>query len=155
MKCSKNFPKVLPEEFTKACDLIKFVVVKSKLKSIKFRNIWKNIYLSVNSVVNLQKKWTLLGKINVSQPHLYTKPLKEIGICWNDCAFLNVFEDDICDIKSFDGTVIAMRRTEERLKKCLKSIKSSMNLSITQQPEVLFVKQKIIINIFENKLVIL
>jgi len=50
--------------------------------------------------------------------HLAAAPLyralKEIGICWNECAFLNVFEDDINDIKSFEGIIVAMGRSVEK-----------------------------------------
>lgn len=49
--------------------------------------------------------------------HLY-KALKNIDICWNDCTFLNVFEDGIDPIKSFDGIIVAMgRKVEKELKK--------------------------------------
>ena len=71
-----------------------------------------------------EQRSELTKKMNVTwkDKHLAAAPLyralKEIGICWNDCAFLNVFEDDICDIKSFNGIVIAMGRTvEKELKK--------------------------------------
>lgn len=47
-----------------------------------------------------------------------SKALDFIGIDWNDCDFRNVFEDDINDIKDFDGVVIAMgRKVERELKK--------------------------------------
>ena len=47
-----------------------------------------------------------------------SKALENLGIDWNECAFLNVFEDDICDIKSFKGVVIGMgRKVEKVLKK--------------------------------------
>jgi len=49
--------------------------------------------------------------------HLY-KALKNLGICWDECAFVNVFEDKIEDILSFKGVVIAMgRKVERELKK--------------------------------------
>ena len=43
-----------------------------------------------------------------------SKAVESLGIDWNECEFLNVFEDDICDIKSFKGVVIAMGRKVER-----------------------------------------
>ena len=39
MKCSKNFPKVSPEQYAKARDTIRIILKKSKLKPIKFRNL--------------------------------------------------------------------------------------------------------------------
>lgn len=71
-----------------------------------------------------EERSELAKKMNVTwvDKHLAAAPLyralKEIGICWNDCAFLNVFEDDIHDIKSFNSIVVAMGRTvEKELKK--------------------------------------
>lgn len=47
-----------------------------------------------------------------------SKAVEEIGIDWNECAFLNVFEDKIEDIISFNGIIIAMgRKVEKELKK--------------------------------------
>ena len=47
-----------------------------------------------------------------------SKAVEYIGIDWNDCAFKNVYEDDINDIKSFSGVIIAMgRKVEKELKK--------------------------------------
>ena len=47
-----------------------------------------------------------------------SKAVENIGIDWNECAFLNVFEDEINDIKSFEGIVVAMgRKVEKELKK--------------------------------------
>ena len=47
-----------------------------------------------------------------------SKAVEAIGIDWSECAFKNVFEDDIQDIKSFEGVVIAMgRKVEKQLKK--------------------------------------
>jgi hypothetical protein len=43
-----------------------------------------------------------------------SKAVENIGINWNDCLFLNVFEDDLNDIKNFKGVIIAMGRTVER-----------------------------------------
>jgi hypothetical protein len=47
-----------------------------------------------------------------------SKAVENIGIKWDECTFLNVFEDDINDIKSFNGVVIGMgRKVERELKK--------------------------------------
>lgn len=47
-----------------------------------------------------------------------SKALDHIGLKWNECVFKNVFEDDIEDIKSFGGNIIAMgRKVEKELKK--------------------------------------
>ncbi len=47
-----------------------------------------------------------------------SKAVENLGIDWNECAFLNVFEDDIEDIKSFKGIIVAMgRKVEKELKK--------------------------------------
>lgn len=71
-----------------------------------------------------EKRSELAKKMGVTwvDKHLAAAPLyralKNIGICWDECAFLNVFEDEINDIKSFNGTVVAMGRTvEKQLKK--------------------------------------
>jgi hypothetical protein len=46
-----------------------------------------------------------------------SKALDNLGIDWNDCKFLNVFEDDINDIRVFKGVVIAMGRNVEKVLK--------------------------------------
>ena len=47
-----------------------------------------------------------------------SKAIEALGINWDDLKFLNVFENDISNIKSFDGPVIAMgRKVEKELKK--------------------------------------
>ena len=47
-----------------------------------------------------------------------SKATEHIGINWDECAFLNVFEDNINDIKSFKGIIVAMgRKVEKELKK--------------------------------------
>ena len=47
-----------------------------------------------------------------------SKAVEAIGLDWNSLTFKNVFEDDINDIKMFDGIVIAMgRKVERELKK--------------------------------------
>ena len=49
--------------------------------------------------------------------HLF-KAVDSIGIDWEECSFKNVFEDNIEDILSFTGVVIAMgRKVERELKK--------------------------------------
>jgi len=71
-----------------------------------------------------ERRSNLAVKMNVTwvdkrlaAAHL-SKAVEAIGIDWNDCAFLNVFEDDINDIKSFRGVVIGMgRKVEKELKK--------------------------------------
>jgi len=71
-----------------------------------------------------EKRSDLAKKMNVTwvdkrlaAAHL-SKAVEEIGIDWNECAFLNVFEDKIEDIISFNGIIIAMgRKVEKELKK--------------------------------------
>ena len=71
-----------------------------------------------------EKRSELAKKMNVTwidrrlcAGHL-SKAVENLGIDWNECAFINVFEDDISDIKSFKGVVIAMgRKVERELKK--------------------------------------
>ena len=47
-----------------------------------------------------------------------SKAIEALGIDWDDLKFLNVYENDISNIKSFDGPVIAMgRKVEKELKK--------------------------------------
>jgi len=49
--------------------------------------------------------------------HLF-KAINNIGINWDECVFKNVYEDDIEDIKSFNGIIVAMgRKVENELKK--------------------------------------
>jgi hypothetical protein len=45
--------------------------------------------------------------------HLF-KALEAIGINWDECCFKNVFEDDIKDIMTFNGTIIGMGRKVEK-----------------------------------------
>ena len=71
-----------------------------------------------------EKRSELAKKMNVTwidrrlaAAHL-SKAVENIGINWNECAFINVFEDDINNIKSFKGVVIGMgRKVEKELKK--------------------------------------
>ena len=47
-----------------------------------------------------------------------SKAVEALGVKWCQCAFLNVYEDDIEDIKSFQGPIIGMgRKVEKELKK--------------------------------------
>lgn len=47
-----------------------------------------------------------------------SKAVENIGINWDECAFLNVFENDIQEIRKFKGTIVAMgRKVERELKK--------------------------------------
>jgi hypothetical protein len=47
-----------------------------------------------------------------------SKATDALGINWDSLCFKNVFEDDIEDIRSFDGIVVAMgRKVERELKK--------------------------------------
>lgn len=47
-----------------------------------------------------------------------SKALDHIGIDWDECEFKNVYEDDIKEIISFNGEIIAMgRKVEKELNK--------------------------------------
>jgi len=47
-----------------------------------------------------------------------SKAVEALNVKWCECAFLNVYEDNIEDIRSFNGPVIAMgRKVEKELKK--------------------------------------
>jgi len=47
-----------------------------------------------------------------------SKATDALGLDWNSLYFRNVYEDDIEDIRSFDGIVVAMgRKVEKELKK--------------------------------------
>ena len=46
-----------------------------------------------------------------------SKAVESLGVKWCQCAFLNVYEDNIEDIKSFEGPVIGMGRKVERVLK--------------------------------------
>lgn len=71
-----------------------------------------------------ERRSELAKKMNVTwidkrlaAAHL-SKAVENLGISWDECAFLNVFEDDINDIRSFKGVVIGMgRKVEKELKK--------------------------------------
>ncbi len=67
-----------------------------------------------------EKRSELAKKMNVTwvdrkfaAAHLL-KAVENLGINWKECAFLNVFEDDIKEIKSFNGVVVEMGRKVER-----------------------------------------
>ena len=64
----------------------------------------------------IEKGWTWKDK-RLAAAHL-SKAVEALGVKWEECAFKNVFEDDIKDIKSFSGPIIAMgRKVEKELKK--------------------------------------
>lgn len=64
----------------------------------------------------IKKGWTWKDK-RLAAAHL-SKATDALGLDWNKLSFKNVFEDDIDDIKSFDGIVVAMgRKVEKELKK--------------------------------------
>ena len=66
----------------------------------------------------IEKGWTWKDR-RLAAAHL-SKATDALGIDWDSLCFLNVFEDDIEDIKSFDGIVVAMgRKVERELKKHL------------------------------------
>lgn len=47
-----------------------------------------------------------------------SKAVEALGIDWNKCTFLNIFEDDIEKIRKFRGVRVAMgRKVERELKK--------------------------------------
>jgi len=64
----------------------------------------------------IEKGWTWKDR-RLAAAHL-SKATDALGIDWNSLTFLNVYEDDIEDIRSFDGIVVAMgRKVEKELKK--------------------------------------
>ena len=71
-----------------------------------------------------EKRSELAIKMNVTwkdrrlaAAHL-SKATDALGLDWNKLCFKNVYEDNIEDIKSFDGIVVAMgRKVERELKK--------------------------------------
>lgn len=47
-----------------------------------------------------------------------SKAVENIGINWDECEFMNVFEDDINEIHKFEGVIVGMgRKVERELKK--------------------------------------
>lgn len=64
----------------------------------------------------IEKGWTWKDR-RLAAAHL-SKATDALGLDWNSLCFKNVFEDDIQDIKSFEGIVVAMgRKVEKQLKK--------------------------------------
>jgi len=64
----------------------------------------------------IEKGWTWKDK-RLAAAHLF-KATDALGIEWNKLSFKNVFEDDIEDIRSFNGIIVAMgRMVEKELKK--------------------------------------
>jgi hypothetical protein len=43
-----------------------------------------------------------------------SKAVENLGIKWDECAFLNVFEDNVEDIRNFKGVIVGMGRKVER-----------------------------------------
>lgn len=64
----------------------------------------------------IEKGWTWKdGRLCAA--HL-SKAVEALGLDWGKLHFKNIFEDDIQEIKSFDGIVVAMgRKVEKELKK--------------------------------------
>lgn len=68
------------------------------------------------SELAIKKGWTWKDR-RLAAAHL-SKATDALGLDWDSLYFKNVFEDDIDDIKSFDGIVVAMgRKVERELKK--------------------------------------
>jgi hypothetical protein len=68
------------------------------------------------SELAIKKGWTWKDR-RLAAAHL-SKATDALGLDWDKLCFKNVFEDDIEDIKSFGGIVIAMgRKVERELKK--------------------------------------
>jgi hypothetical protein len=64
----------------------------------------------------IDKGWTWKDR-RLAAAHL-SKATDALGLNWNSLTFKNVFEDNIEDIKSFNGIVVAMgRKVERELKK--------------------------------------
>jgi len=67
-----------------------------------------------------ERRSELAKKMNVTwvdrrlaAAHL-SKAVENLGIDWNECAFLNVFEDNVEDIRNFKGVIVGMGRKVER-----------------------------------------
>jgi len=67
-----------------------------------------------------ERRSELAKKMNVTwvdrrlaAAHL-SKAVENIGISWDECAFLNVFEDNVEDIRKFKGVIVGMGRKVER-----------------------------------------
>ena len=64
----------------------------------------------------IEKGWTWKDR-RLAAAHL-SKATDALGLDWNSLYFKNVFEDDIEDIRSFNGIIVAMgRKVEKELKK--------------------------------------
>ena len=64
----------------------------------------------------IKKGWTWKDR-RLAAAHL-SKATDALGLDWNKLCFKNVYEDDIEEIRSFNGVVIAMgRKVERELKK--------------------------------------
>jgi hypothetical protein len=64
----------------------------------------------------IEKGWTWKDR-RLAAAHL-SKATDALGLDWDELCFMNVFEDNIEDIKSFKGIVVAMgRKVEKQLKK--------------------------------------
>ena len=64
----------------------------------------------------IERGWTWKDR-RLAAAHL-SKATDALGIPWDECMFLNVFEDDIKHIRAFDGIIVAMgRKVERELKK--------------------------------------
>ena len=95
------------------------MVVGSNPTGGAYKTIMNEKYLFVGeerSPTAIEKGWTWRDK-RLAAAHL-SKAVESLGVKWCQCAFLNVFEDDIEDIRSFQSPVIAMgRKVERELKK--------------------------------------
>ena len=60
----------------------------------------------------IKKGWTWKDR-RLAAAHL-SKATDALGLDWNKLCFKNVYEDDIEDIKSFNGIIVAMGRKVER-----------------------------------------
>jgi hypothetical protein len=64
----------------------------------------------------IEKGWTWKDR-RLAAAHL-SKATDALGLDWESLHFKNVFENDMEDIKSFDGIIVAMgRKVERELKK--------------------------------------
>lgn len=71
-----------------------------------------------NTAIRMNVTWV---DKRLAASHL-SKALDFIGIDWDECDFKNIFEDDIDEIRNFDGVKIAMGRKVEREMKKLQII---------------------------------
>lgn len=67
-----------------------------------------------NTAIKMNVTWV---DKRLAASHL-SKALEYIGIDWDDCEFMNVYEDNPKDIENFNGVKIAMgRKVEKELNK--------------------------------------